>query len=145
MGKNNGKGGKGFKKRKRGRGVGLYEDDFPVSNYVDGLFYAKIESVRGDSRFIVLCEDGRTRLARACGTMRLKSWISVSDYVLISSRDFQDDKCDIVFRYNSHNTSKLRKAGTPFFQHNWLANPSRDSNPVDAGIDDGFDFEFDDI
>jgi translation initiation factor 1A len=144
MGKNKGKGGKGFKKRKKGKGLGVYDDDFPVSNKLEDLYYAKVEAVRGDSRFLVVCEDGRTRLARACGTMRLKSWISPSDYLLVSIREYQDDKCDIIYRYNQQSSSTLRKSGEPFFQQNWVG-ISEAREESDSKEQEGFDFDFDEI
>lgn len=45
------------------------------------------------------CFDGTKRLAHIRGKMRKKVWINQGDIVLLSLRDFQDDKADVIVKY----------------------------------------------
>ena len=43
--------------------------------------------------------------------MRKRVYVSIGDYVMVSLRDFQDDKCDIIHKYNDQEVKSLRKFG----------------------------------
>lgn len=45
--------------------------------------------------------------------MRKREWVRVHDIVLVSFREFDREKADIVFRYNDVEVQKLRKWGEP--------------------------------
>jgi translation initiation factor 1A len=53
----------------------------------------------GNGRLQAQCFDGETRLAHIRGKMRKKVWINQGDIILISLRDFQDDKADVIVKY----------------------------------------------
>ena len=40
--------------------------------------------------------------------MRKKIWISKNDIVLVSLREFQDDKADIIYKYDNSEVRKLK-------------------------------------
>ena len=59
--------------------------------------YAQVVKILGNSRCRVQCFDGVSRLGHIRGNMRKKVWIKLSDFVLVSLRDYQDDKVDSFF------------------------------------------------
>lgn len=54
----------------------------------------------GNGRIEATCFDGKKRLCKIRGKMRKKVWISVGDIILLGLRDFQDDRADVIFKYN---------------------------------------------
>ena len=40
--------------------------------------------------------------------MRKRVWINLNDLVLVSLRDFQDDKADIMYKYESYEINDLK-------------------------------------
>ena len=73
----------------------------------DEQMYAYIETVLGNCRFNVKCIDNKIRLAHVRGKLRKRSWCNQGDIVLISTRDFQDNKCDIIQKYNPDEVTVL--------------------------------------
>jgi translation initiation factor 1A len=84
----------------------------------DGQEYAQVVKMLGNGRLEAQCFDGEKRLAHIRGKMRKKVrrsgvfsrylmlrciqvWINQGDIVLISLRDFQDDKADVIVKYTS--------------------------------------------
>ena len=92
MPKNKGKGGK---KHKRGKG-----DQEQVKRELifkeDGQEYGQVLRMLGNGRCEVSCFDNVKRLCHIRGKMRKKVWVMVGDIVLVSLRDFQDEKGDII-------------------------------------------------
>ena len=73
----------------------------------DEQMYAYIDNVLGNCRFNVKCMDDKIRLAHVRGKLKKRSWCNQGDIVLISTRDFQDDKCDIIQKYNPDEVAVL--------------------------------------
>lgn len=73
--------------------------------------YAQITKCLGNCRFTVMCFDGKERLATMCGSMRGRKFINQNDIVLVSLREWQDDKCDIIDNYDDNHTKKLKSKG----------------------------------
>jgi len=76
--------------------------------------YAKILKPMGNNRFQCQCieKNGfKDRLGVLRGKMRKRVWIKTGDFVLISLRGFQDEKCDIIYKYNMDEVSVLIKDG----------------------------------
>ena len=65
----------------------------------------------GNGRLEAYCFDGVKRLCHIRGKMRKKVWISVSDFVLIGLRDFQDTKGDVILKYYTHEARRLQTLG----------------------------------
>lgn len=61
--------------------------------------YAQVLKMLGNGRVEAQCFDGTKRLAHIRGKMRKKVWINQGDIVLLSLRDFQDDKADVIVKY----------------------------------------------
>ena len=73
----------------------------------DGQEYAKVTKVLGNCRLSLDCFDGIERIGLIRGKMRKKVWINLSDTVLISTRDYQDNKCDVIHKYSENDVRKL--------------------------------------
>lgn len=110
MPKNKGKGGKKFKKSKDGTaGETKRELIFKEENED----YARVVKMLGNCNVQVKPSDGGDLIiAHIRGTMvKRKVWVSVGDLVLISLRDYQDDKADVVHLYKPDEVSRLKAYG----------------------------------
>ena len=76
-----------------------------------GQEYAQIQSKLGDCRFRLTCYDGIERIARLCGSIRKQSRLDVGNVVLISIRDFDETKADIIHKYTDDEARKLQDLG----------------------------------
>lgn len=71
--------------------------------------YAQTVKLFGDSRMEVQCLDGVKRIGHIRGKMRKKMWIANGDVVLVSLREYEKDKCDIIHKYNEEEVRKLKQ------------------------------------
>merc|ERR1739838_96727 len=55
-----------------------------------------------------MCYDGEQRLCHIRGKMRKKVWIVPGDIVLVSCRDFQEDRGDIIHKYLPDEARQLK-------------------------------------
>jgi len=77
----------------------------------DGQEYAKILRILGGPNLDILCEDGIQRMGIIRGNMRNKIWVAIGDYILVSLRDYQDKKCDVLHKYTLDNVRALKIYG----------------------------------
>jgi translation initiation factor 1A len=61
--------------------------------------FAIADQLMGASKLKVMCEDGKSRMARIPGKMKRRMWIKPGDLVIVKPWDFQDDKADVRYRY----------------------------------------------
>jgi len=108
----------GGKNRRRGKN----ENDDDKRELVfreDGQEYAQVIKMLGNGRLEALCFDGEKRLAHIRGKMRKKVcivlissacclinpfnqvWINQGDIILLSLREFQDGKADVIVKYTA--------------------------------------------
>jgi translation initiation factor 1A len=74
--------------------------------------YCQVTKLLGNSRTEGQCFDGKTRLCKIRGNLKKKKcWIKNGDIVIVSLRDFEDDKCDIIYVYHVKEIKKLIKMG----------------------------------
>jgi len=73
--------------------------------------YAWITKMLGNGRVLAKNMEKVERLGIIRGNMRKREWMGVGDLVLVTLRGFQDDKVDIVFKYNDSEVRMLRKWG----------------------------------
>ncbi|KAI0458062.1 hypothetical protein F4824DRAFT_478339 [Ustulina deusta] len=107
MPKNKGKGGKN---RRRGKN----ESDKEKRELVfkeEGQEYAQVVKMLGSGRLSCSCFDGQTRLAHIRGKLRKKVWINNGDIILLSLRDYQDDKGDVLIKYTADEARSLKQYG----------------------------------
>ena len=65
----------------------------------------------GNGRVEAYCMDGKKRLGHIRGKMRKRVWVNQGDIVLVSLREFQDDKCDVILKYNPDEARRLQRDG----------------------------------
>eukprot|EP01112_Ceratiomyxa_fruticulosa_P007372 TRINITY_DN1909_c0_g1_i1.p1 TRINITY_DN1909_c0_g1~~TRINITY_DN1909_c0_g1_i1.p1 ORF type:complete len:151 (+),score=33.65 TRINITY_DN1909_c0_g1_i1:240-692(+) len=106
MPKNKGKGGKN---RRRGRNDN--EEKRELQFKEDGQEYAQVIKMLGNGRLEALCFDGTKRLCHIRGKLRKKVWVNQGDIVLVGLRDYQDDKADVILRYNADEARSLKAYG----------------------------------
>jgi translation initiation factor 1A len=70
-----------------------------------------VESMLGANRLKVRCMDGETRTARIPGRMKKRVWINEDDVVIVEPWDWQDEKADVKWRYDSQEADRLREEG----------------------------------
>lgn len=73
--------------------------------------YAQVVKMLGNGRLEALSYDGTRRLALIRGKMRKKVWISQGDIILLSLRDFQDNKADVIMKYTPDEARALKSQG----------------------------------
>lgn len=104
MPKNKGKGGKN---RKRGKNEAEDEKRELVFKE-DGQEYAQVLRMLGNGRCEALCIDGTKRLCHIRGKMHKKVWIASGDIILVGLRDYQDDKADVILKYQPDEARLLK-------------------------------------
>ena len=100
---------KGGKKHKRNKNQSFNEKTLRLKE--EGQEYAQITACLGNCRFTVMCFDGKERMATMCGGMKNRKFVNQNDIVLVSLRDWQDSKCDIIENYDENLTRKLKEKG----------------------------------
>lgn len=101
---------KGGKKHKRNKKQNDYVEK-ALRLKEEDQEYAQITRCLGNCRFTVMCFDGKERLATMCGSMRGRKFINQNNIVLVSLREWQDEKCDIIDNYSDNHTKKLKSKG----------------------------------
>jgi translation initiation factor 1A len=64
-----------------------------------GEVFGITEHMLGANRVEVRSIDGKTRMGRIPGKMKKRVWLRAGDVVVLVPWAFQDDKADIVWRY----------------------------------------------
>ncbi len=77
----------------------------------DGQEYAQVLKMLGNGRLDAQCFDGTKRLAHIRGKLRKKVWINQGDIILLSLRDYQDDKGDVILKYSADEARSLKAYG----------------------------------
>lgn len=108
------KGGNKFKKMKKGFGevITKLETADKFQNY------AQVVSMLGDGRIKIKCiVDNKIieKLGIIRGSMRKRQWINSGDIVIVCIRDFEPDKCDVVYVYPKERRNEIiKKASLDF-------------------------------
>ena len=79
----------------------------------EGQEYCQVVKLLGNCRLTGKCVDGVERLCHIRGSMskRKKVWIAVDDIVLVSLREYEDSKCDVIHRYSAKEAKTLKSLG----------------------------------
>ena len=108
MAKGNKQGGKKYKSKKKRE-----PEEKSTILKDDEQSYALISDVLGNCRFRCKLDDGQKLLGILCGRLRKRRvWIKKNDLVLISKRDYEQDKVDIILKYNPEEYDYLRNIET---------------------------------
>jgi len=135
MPKNKGKGGKN---RRRGKN----ENDNLKRELIfkeEGQEYAQVTKMLGNGRLTARAfdDEGTVRLATIRGKLRKKVWINTGDIILLSLRDFQDEKGDVILKYSAEEARNLKGDGE--LPENAKIN---ETDTFGDGGDGDVDFEF---
>ena len=76
--------------------------------------YAKVEKILGNGRLEADCFDGKKRLCHIRGKLRKKVWINQGDIILVGLRDYQDNKADVIMKYNAEEARNLKAYGSVY-------------------------------
>ena len=79
-----------------------------LPNKREGEIFAQAELMMGSNHIKVRCSDGITRLGRIKGKIKKRVWIREGDILIIVPWAFQNDKCDITYRYTTPQVDWLR-------------------------------------
>lgn len=71
--------------------------------------FAQADLMLGANHIRVRCFDGVTRLGRIKGKIKKRLWIREGDILIVVPWSFQDEKCDIYYRYTRPQVDWLRK------------------------------------
>merc|ERR1712203_1106651 len=58
-----------------------------------------------------MCFDGTKRLCHIRGKLRKRQWINAQDIILVGLRDYQDQKADVIMKYNSDEARRFKNMG----------------------------------
>lgn len=108
---------KGGKKKKRGKN-GLVENNKII--FIEDTdieqFYGQVSKILGNGRFSVSCfkKSGyefsmEEKVCLIRGKMRKRNWININDIVVVSEREFERDKGDIIHKYSNDETNILKQ------------------------------------
>ena len=129
----------GGKNRRRGKNENDKEKrelDFKE----EGQEYAQVLKMLGNGRLEALCFDGSKRLAHIRGKLRKKVWINQGDIILLSLRDYQDGKGDVILKYSADEARSLKAYGE--LPESAKINET-DTYGQDGGENCGFEFDED--
>jgi translation initiation factor 1A len=82
-----------------------------IPNKRNREIFACAELMMGANHIRVRCFDGVTRMGRIKGKIKKKVWIREGDILIVVPWSFQDDKCDIIYRYTGPQVEWLRRNG----------------------------------
>ena len=71
--------------------------------------FASADLMMGANHIRVRCFDGVTRMGRIKGKIKKRVWIREGDILIVTPWSFQDEKCDIIYRYLPPQADWLRK------------------------------------
>jgi translation initiation factor 1A len=89
---------KGGKKIRRGKS-NVDADKRQLLFKEDGQEYGLVKDILGDCRVNVIDTSNVEHLGIIRGKMKKRVWINKGDLVLFGTREFQDDKVDIIHKY----------------------------------------------
>lgn len=73
--------------------------------------YGMVTKSLGDRRFLCKCSDGPMRQCKIRGKFRGRLYVQLHDILLISLREDEDDKADIIQKYRPEEVAELKKQG----------------------------------
>ena len=74
-----------------------------------GEMLGRVIKLLGSDHVLVKCADGKTRVGRIRGKLKRRIWVRENDVVLVAPWEFQDNRCDILWRYTLAQADWLRQ------------------------------------
>jgi len=135
MGKNIG----GGKKKKRGAKFSQEKGKREMVFKAEGQDYGLVEKMLGDMRCNVLCSNKTSIICHIRGRFKRRVWINHGDVVLFSLREFEDNKADIIYKYNLDEIAYLKSNG--IFDSDQILENDTPKNFIFGQDDDDLDDE----
>lgn len=101
----------GGKKKKRGAKFSNEKGKREMVFRGDDQDYGFVEKMLGDMRCKVICSNKTSVIAHIRGRFKRRVWINQGDFVLVSFREFEDEKADIIYKYNQEEMEYLKSSG----------------------------------
>lgn len=77
----------------------------------EGEVIGIIEQRLGGNKMMVSCFDGKTRNCRVPGRLKRKLWLRPENVVIVAPWELDDEKGDVIYKYNPSQVAWLRKNG----------------------------------
>lgn len=91
--------GGGKKNRRRGKNISSQLHKREIIFRDDQQLYGQVEKLLGDKRVLCKCSDQLERVCHIRGKFHRRVWINPGDIVLLSKREFEHEKADIIHKY----------------------------------------------
>ncbi|MFW3147203.1 MAG: translation initiation factor eIF-1A [Thermoplasmatota archaeon] len=100
-------------RRDMGEGEGGPEEYVRVKlpNRKKNEIFGVVDQALGGGHLKILCQDGKMRLGRIRGKLKKRMWMREGDLVIVAPWDFQNDKCDVLYRYTRIQAQNLLRRG----------------------------------
>ena len=102
------KGGKRSRRGKKGTDTGATKF---IPKAEENQEYCRVVSLLGDARLSVVNSSGVERIAIIRGKFRKRVWINKNDIIVIALRGYQDDRVDVVHKYQAAEVKQLVRQG----------------------------------
>ena len=100
--------------KKKSRGKNKNKDDERKKDVIlktEGQEYARVIKREGGPILSLKLFSGKQVKGTIRGSMRRRCWISNDDIVLVGLRDFQEDKVDVIYKYDDSEARELIAKG----------------------------------
>ena len=113
-----------------------------ITKEPEGQVYARIIKSQGGSppKLTVVCSDSKERLGILTGKMK-RTWCNKDDIVLVNLRDYQDARCDIIWKYDDKDVRRLIKEGEISVVFGGISNSNISEYDMNI-VNEAFDFEY---
>lgn len=144
MPRNQGIGGNKRRKGKKDATYSISKNDLIKKD--EDQMYARVIALLGNGRLNALCDDGETRMCKIRGKMMKKDFIKTDGIILVSRRDYEDKKADVIHKYN-HEEVKILSSDNNFKKELLLKenrnelNGNNQKDEIDFKFNDGNDSE----
>jgi len=98
------KGGKNYRKSKN-HPISSRTRDLMLKE--EGQLYGIVRKMLGDKRVLCMCSDNIERTCHIRGKFHKRVWIKIGDIVIISLRECEPDKADIIHKYSDDEGRRL--------------------------------------
>lgn len=95
--------------------------------------YGQVQKNNGDKRYTVMCTDGKVRLCKLRGKFRGRLFVAPQDIVLVSLREDDPNKGDLLQKYTPDEVRELKKL-KQFTDNDFLAPEDRED--AEANVHD---------
>jgi translation initiation factor 1A len=139
------------KKKKRGKNSknkrGNVQDKRAIQFKGEMQEYVLMTKMLGDRRIMVKLPDTSEKLAIIPGRFRKRCWMKPGDVLLASYREFQENKLDIVHKYNPDEARRLVGFDEipSFFLDIGASGVKEEETGITFAVEDDIEFSFDDI